>query len=368
MSQPPWEHRGPPPWMRNSRHRRRFTAFRLVFPIVVLLVLFLAIQGAVFIFSSGTQRNAFSHPGFWIFLLFVLPVWAAISGSIAYRRLGRPLSEMMAATDAVAEGDLSVRVREDLPGDFGRMARGFNRMTAELERAEQQRRNLTADVAHELRTPLHIIQGNLEGILDGVYQPTSEHLTATLDETRFLARLVNDLQTLSLAEAGQLPLHKERVSAADLLEDAATGFSAPAAAAGVALTVDVGEGDPALEVQVDPDRMGQVLNNLIANALRYTPSGGRITLRAVSRPDGVRLTVRDTGAGIPPEDLPYVFDRFWKGDRSRARSSGSSGLGLSIARQLVHANGGQINVESQLGVGTTFVIELPPARDAEHRE
>jgi signal transduction histidine kinase len=290
-------------------------------------------------------------------------ILAGVAGGLAFRRYGSPLADVMAAADAVAEGDLSVRVRETVPGELGRLARSFNRMTIELERAEQQRRNLTADVAHELRTPLHIIQGNLEGILDGVYQPTPEHLTATLEETRLLARLVSDLQTLSLAEAGELPLHRTRMLAADLLEDAAASFSGEAAQAGVDLQVVVSADAAGVEVDVDPDRIDQVLTNLIANALRHTPQGGKILLGTAAlagdEAHTVRLSVEDSGAGIAAEDLPYIFDRFWRGDRSRTRGQGAgSGLGLAIARQLVQAHGGRIHVESTPGAGTRFLIDL----------
>jgi signal transduction histidine kinase len=235
-------------------------------------------------------------------------------------------------------------------------------MTAELARADQQRRNLTADVAHELRNPLHIIQGNLEGILDGVYEPTPEQIGATLEETRALARLVDDLNTLSLAEAGQLPMKWEPVDVPAFLADVSTSFSGPADAAGIVLTA---VSTPGLTLTADIGRLDQVLGNLVANALRHTPRGGTITLRAApvnlpGEPNEVRIVVSDTGEGIPAEDLPYVFDRFWRGDRSRARAGGAgSGLGLAIARQLVHAHGGRIGVESAVGRGTTFTIELP---------
>jgi two-component system sensor histidine kinase BaeS len=276
----------------------------------------------------------------------------------------------MAAADRVAEGDLSVRVPERGPGDFGRLARSFNRMVDELARADQQRRNLTADVAHELRTPLHIIQGNLEGILDGVYEPTREHVGATLEETRLLTRLVDDLRTLSLAEAGQLRLVWEQVDVRELLADVGTSFSGQAEAAGIDLCVEAdgveadgaeADGDAStMTIHGDVGRLDQVLGNLMANALRHTPPGGAIALRAAPIADGVRISVRDTGEGIPAEDLPYVFDRFWRGDRSRSHAGGAgSGLGLAIARQLVQAHGGRIGVDSAPNQGTTFTIELP---------
>jgi two-component system OmpR family sensor kinase/two-component system sensor histidine kinase BaeS len=276
------------------------------------------------------------------------------------RGVTAPLADVMAAADAVAEGDLSVRVPTYGSGEFGRLARSFNRMTEELERAARQRRNLTADVAHELRTPVHIIQGKLEGVLDGVYEPTVEHIVATLEETRLLARLVDDLRILSLAEAGQLPLVREPIDLVELLTDVQTSFSGQAEAAGVDVRVKVNSDLSTTRIMADVGRLDQVLGNLMANALRHTPPGGSISLKAERIPAGARITVRDTGEGIPPEDLPYAFDRFWRGDRSRSSAGGAgSGLGLAIARQLVQAHGGQIGVESELGQGTMFFIDLP---------
>jgi two-component system sensor histidine kinase BaeS len=314
-------------------------------------------------------------------LLLLFPLVAGLLGRRAFRNIARPLSNLMDASERVAAGDLQVRVPLTGRGEFAELSQSFNHMVEELALADQRRRNLTADVAHELRTPLQIIQGNLEGIVDGIYAPTPQHLEATLAETRLLARLVEDLRVLSQAEAGQLPLTLETIDVRELLEDSATSFSGQAQAAGVHLVVEVGEGGAPLRLSGDYGRLEQVIGNLLANALRHTPPGGQVTLRAGSvgagrdpqtselmggagsdqgqRAGAVRLEVADTGEGMAPEDLPFVFDRFWRGDRARTHGEGS-GLGLAIARQLVQAHGGKITVQSTQGAGTTFILELPP--------
>lgn len=347
-----------PPW---GRHRR-FIFWRFAMIFGGISVFFLTAIGII-LYLAFSQTNPDYSPASLLSVICGVPLAfmlaASLLGGLAFRRLGTPFADIMSATDAIARGDLSVRVRERIPGELGNLARRFNNMVVELERAEGQRRNLTADIAHELRNPLHIIQGNLEGMLDGVYEPTPTNITDTLDETRLLARLVDDLQTLSMAEAEQLPLHPTRFLLVDLLADAAAGFESRAVAQNVELHLDIH--DPDQEINADYDRMYQVLANLLANALRHTPANGQITLSAEAIPDGARIAVRDTGAGIPPEDMPYIFDRFWRGDKSRARMEGSSGLGLAITRQLVLAHGGTISAESELGRGTRFTIELPKA-------
>ena len=365
---PPWTRRRhiheSPKWPRAWHRKQRFLFFRFagIFGFIVVLILG-GMAALAFLFSRLFGGDGHTAALVWIGgigLALTMPVLAGLVARRAVQDIATPLASVMAAADAVAEGDLSVRVPGQGPGDFGRLARSFNRMTEELERADQQRRNLTADVAHELRTPLHIIQGNLEGLLDGVYEPTSEHINATLDETRLLARLVDDLRTLSLAEAGQLPLTWEPVDVAELLADVSTSFSGQAEAAGVDLRVEIEGGPSDLTITGDVGRLDQVLSNLMANALRYTPAGGAVTLRAEPVEGSIRIIVRDTGEGIPPEDLPYIFDRFWRGDRSRSHAGGAgSGLGLAIARQLVQAHGGRIGVESEPGLGTAFTIKLP---------
>jgi signal transduction histidine kinase len=349
------------PWDRNRRVRFMFFVMAVLFGGMAFL--FVVAVAAALLIVQAFNTNWQSVGGLALTICLVPLAFfalAAVVGRWGFRRVAAPIADVMSAADAVAQGDLSVRLREDTPGEFGMLARRFNNMTAELERSAAQRRNLTADIAHELRNPLHILQGNLEGMLDGVYQPTPEILTSTLDETRLLARLVSDLQTLSLAESGELPLHPASILAADLLADVAASFSARAAEEGVNLRVEAPPEAQPLALYADPDRLDQVLSNLVANSLRYTPVGGSITLRAESLPHGARLTVSDTGVGIPPEDLPHIFDRFWRGDRSRTRAGGSgSGLGLAIAKQLVQAHGGTISAASRPGGGSDFVVELP---------
>lgn len=345
------------------QRKRRFVIGR------VLLFLFLL---ALPVFGIGMALGHWINAGgdfeanrgfMWLLLCgapLLIPLLMGGIGARAYREFGPPLANVMAAADALAEGDLGVRVPVEGSGEFRRLAESFNRMAEELERADQQRRNLTADVAHELRTPIHILQGNLEGVLDGVYEPTADQIEVMLDETRLLSRLVDDLQILSLAEAGQLRLKLEEVNISELLTDVSTSFCGQAEAAGVRLVLDIPEDKESMTISADAERLDQVVSNLVANALRYTPDNGRITLSASTTPSGVQILVGDNGEGIAPEDLPYIFERFYRGDRSRSRSSGAgSGLGLPIARQLVRAHGGDIQVESEIGRGTTFTINLP---------
>jgi two-component system OmpR family sensor kinase/two-component system sensor histidine kinase BaeS len=343
------------------KRRNRFVPFAIFF--IVSAVLFVGGIAALLylLFSQYTNiRNI------WILVCgapVLLVVFILITVINLYIRFGRPLENLFDTINKVEEGDLSARVKEHNSDMFSDLFKRFNKMVGELERAEQQRRNLTADIAHELRTPLHIIQGNLEGVVDGVYQPTPEHINATLDETRLLTRLVNDLQTLSLAETGQLPLHPTLFLLADLIADLTSSFSSQAASLGIDLRTHLT--DAKQQVTADYDRLNQVLSNLISNALRHTPKGGRISILAESAQDtqyAVRITVQDTGSGISPEDLPFIFDRFWRADKSRSGRT-HSGLGLAIAKQLIHAHGGTIDAQSELGKGTTFTIEL---KETEH--
>jgi signal transduction histidine kinase len=221
------------------------------------------------------------------------------------------------------------------------------------------RKNLVADVSHELRTPLAVVQGNLQAILEGVYPLEMEQIASLFDETRLLTRLVDDLHDLALADAGQLRLHFAPVILTDLARTAVDQFCPVAEAAGVKLEFATGDNVPV--VAGDADRLAQVLRNLLSNALRHTPGGGRVAVSLSGDGTQVHLEVADTGSGISPEDLPHVFDRFYRGDTSRGRPGGGAGLGLAIVRQLVAAHGGQIAVSSLPGEGTTFTVTLPPA-------
>jgi len=347
-------HHGPPFQFRRRRSARRFVPFAFFFFGTILLFIGGTAAFLYIIFSEFTGVK-----NWWLLFCGTPIVVVFIASSIIfmlYRRFGRPLGHIFNAIDSVAEGDLSVRVPETNSDMFSELNKRFNHMVNELERSEKQRRNLTADIAHELRTPLHIIQGNLEGIIDGVYKPTPEHINNTLDETKLLSRLVSDLQTLSLAETGQLPLHPTRFLLADLMQDLTSSFSSRAESEGIKLETDISNPDES--ITADYDRLNQVLSNLISNSLRYTPKGGTISLITLTNEKGIQLQVQDTGIGIPAEDLPFIFDRFWRGDKSRSERV-NSGLGLAIAKQLILAHGGEIEVKSEAGAGTIFTIYLP---------
>jgi two-component system, OmpR family, sensor histidine kinase BaeS len=268
------------------------------------------------------------------------------------RRTGAPVGDLIEAAGRVEAGDVGTQVPERGPDEVRSLARAFNAMSSRLEHTDEARRRLLADVSHELRTPLTVIQGTLEGMLDGLYPMDEQHLAPVLDETRVLARLVEDLRTLSLSEAGSLRLHREPSDIGRLVEDVAASFRTAADASGVTLTVDVTDDVPAIDV--DPARIRQVAGNLVANALRFTSSGGRIEVGVARHTGAIRVTVRDTGSGMEPEAAERAFDRFY-----RSPDSTGSGLGLPIARNLVEAHGGRIRIESEVGRGTTVTFTLP---------
>ncbi len=244
--------------------------------------------------------------------------------------------------------------------EIGRLGRAFNTMADALDQAETLRRHMVADIAHELRTPLSLVQGSLEAILDGMYELNLENVDSVHEETLVLTRLVNDLRDLALAEAGQLRLEEEDVDMTDLITRSAERFRAQAAEQEVSLATDLPTDLPT--IRGDRQRISQVLINLLSNALRYTPAGGQVVVAAKLESAKLLISVADTGKGIASEDLPYVFERFYRADKSRARTSGGSGLGLAISRQIVKAHGGRIWAESQVGLGSTFTFTLPAGK------
>jgi len=291
-----------------------------------------------------------------LFVLLLLGVITYINHTI--KNISKPFVEVMSAADLVAEGDLSVRVSEDFPGEFKKLTKSFNRMVKELEEAEDNRQRLTADVAHELRTPLHILQGNLEGMQDGIYPMNEDQVKILLEETKILSRLVDDLQILSLAESKQLSLNFRAIDLHELLSEAAAGFVSQAESLGIELSIS--SSPDSIRIFGDRERLGQVIRNIIANALRFTPSDGKIIISSSRENGDILIQISDTGEGIPKDDLEHVFDRFWKGDRSRIRQAGvGSGLGLSIAKSIVEMHQGEISVESKLDQGTTFTLRFP---------
>ena len=318
-----------------------------------LLLSTLACGGfAALFWSLGVIEAPHAIPragGIFRIVPFVLIFVGLILVARALRRAALPVGDMMEATGRVAEGDYSVRMAEHGPREARTLAHAFNSMVARLQADDEQRRNLLADVTHELRTPLTVIQGNLEGLLDGIYPRDDAHLEPILEETRVLSRLIDDLRTLALAESGALKLQKEPTDLAILVNETVASFQAQAN--GVELSADV---EPGPMLEIDPARIRQVLENLIANALRYTPRGETIRVQCSVEGAYVKVSVSDTGAGISPDDLPHIFDRFYKSHDSRG-----TGLGLAIAKNLVVAHGGEISAQSVLGKGTTIHLTFP---------
>ena len=275
------------------------------------------------------------------------------------RRMTSPIGVLARAARRLGHGDLSQRVRLQGEGEVTALAQAFNSMAADLEYAEQLRRNMVADVAHELRTPLSNIQGYLEAIRDGMIKPDAAAIRSLDEEARLLSRLVNELQELSLAEAGELKLVYQTEDVANLVKQAASPWQPQLMAKEISLSLDLPDNLP--PVNIDWQRANQVLHNILENAVAHTPKGGTITVAAGEKGKWVEVSISDTGEGIPAEDLPHIFERFYRVDKSRARATGGSGLGLTIARRLVEAHGGTITVDSKLGEGSRFSFTLPIA-------
>jgi signal transduction histidine kinase len=276
------------------------------------------------------------------------------------RRITSPIGALAKTARRLGRGDLSQRVQLQGEGEVAALAQAFNSMAADLEHAEQLRRNMVADVAHELRTPLSNIQGYLEAIRDRVIKPDAATIRSLNEEAALLSRLVNELQELSLAEAGELKLVYQEEDIAKLVKQAVTPWQPQLAAKEISLSLDLPDNLPL--VNIDWQRVNQVLHNLLENAVAYTHKGGTINVAAITQGDWVEVSVSDTGEGIPAEDLPHIFERFYRVDKSRARVTGGSGLGLTIAKRLVEAHGGKITVQSKLGKGSRFSFTLPIAK------
>ncbi|MER3433841.1 MAG: two-component sensor histidine kinase [Leptolyngbya sp. ERB_1_1] len=299
-------------------------------------------------------ESAWSRGAFWSVVVggttaIGLSYWVS-------KRIMQPLVQMEQITQRFASGHLAERVPENEIPELNRLAESFNRMAEDLEGVEQRRRDLVGDLTHELRTPLTVIEGYLEGLADGTIEPTSDIYQRLARETVRLRRLVNDLQELSKAEAGYLPIHLQPLQIRPLLVSIVQKFSDQLLDDSPTLKVECPESLPS--VFADPERVEQVLMNLVGNALRYT-SEGSITLRAWAEPERIWIAVEDTGQGIKAEDLPHVFERFWRSDRSRDRHSGGTGIGLAISRRLVELQKGTIEVDSEVGKGSTFRFSLP---------
>src|SRR5215213_6742017 len=287
-------------------------------------------------------------------------VIALLVGIFLSRTLTRPIRELTRATHAVSEGDLSQQVPVRSNDELGELAQAFNRMSSELSRSVNARKQMTADIAHELRTPLSLILGHAEAVHDGVLPPTHENFEIIREEATRLEHLVNDLRILSLADAGELSISLQRVAPQRLLEEVASLYQYQTLQKNVALELDIASPLPSIEV--DPGRMTQVLTNILDNALRYTPEGGKIVLSARESAEQIELAIQDTGPGLNKEDLDHIFDRFYRTDSARQREGGflgGSGLGLAIARSIVQAHGGQLAAESEPGKGLNVIVLLP---------
>lgn len=364
---PPWwpENEEWPPtraaWRRVGRRNpffRRMGCFFLGFAFLAFVGLLGILRWVLAPFLNVPDSSPIDQSGYILpiaFLGFVLLVFTVGWGMRSLRRMFTPLDELFRASERVANGDYSVRVAEKGSPEIHSLMRSFNSMAARLQIHDQQRRNMLADVSHELRTPITVIQGNVEGILDGLYPADEPRLKSILEETQVLSRLVDDLRTLALAESGALHLKREPTDLAELIRDAVAGFEVQIKEKDIKVETALMGGEDA---NIDPQRVREVLTNLLSNALRYAPRGGEIHVRLTEAGSGsernVTISVEDNGPGIEFTELPHVFERFYK-----SSDSGGMGLGLSIAKYLVEAHHGKIWAESEVGKGTTISFSLP---------
>jgi two-component system sensor histidine kinase BaeS len=328
--------------------RRRFLRVAVVAAVIWISL------GVIFgVFARGGGRNREGPTGPPALVVAVVGA-ALIATFVAYRRLARPVSELLEGAERIGDGDYGARVEPSGPRAVRTLGRAFNGMAGQLEASEQARRRFLADVTHELRTPLTVLRGEIEAQLDGVHARDDAHLGRLLEHAGTLDRLVEDLRTLALGDAGRLTLHREAVSIGVVVEDAVSAISAAATARGVTVTA-AGADRRGLELDGDPVRLGQVITNLLTNAVRHTPQGGAVTVTVMPDPASVTVVVADTGPGIQG-DPDRVFDRF-----AKAADSGGSGLGLTIARQLVERHGGRLTAANDPAGGARFTVTLPRA-------
>lgn len=374
-SHPPFHHRRRPPWWpeneewpptreawrrvgRRNPFFRRMGCFFFIFAFLAFVGFLGILRFILASFVDVPGSPPFARPGYvfpFIFLGFVLLVFAVGWGARSLRRMFTPLDELFRASERVANGDYSVRVQEKGPPEVHSLMRSFNSMAERLQMSDQQRRNMLADISHELRTPITVIQGNVEGMLDGIYPADEARLKSIIEETEILSRLVDDLRTLALAESGALHLKREPTNIAELIRDAISGFESQMKEKEIHPATLL---DDVEDAEVDPQRIREVLTNLLSNALRYTPRGGEIRIRlteaVLAEERTLTISIKDSGPGIDPSVLPHVFERFYK-----SSDSGGMGLGLSIAKYLVEAHDGHIWAESEVGKGTTISFVLP---------
>jgi two-component system OmpR family sensor kinase/two-component system sensor histidine kinase BaeS len=358
-------------WRRVSRRHPFFRRMGCVFFVFACLAFtgLLAILRLLFTFFQGSP--ALNRPDLIIpigIIAFALMLLAVSWGVRSVRRFSVPLDNLLEASGKVAEGDFSARVEERGPPEVRALTRGFNSMAERLQVNDQQRRAMLADVSHELRTPITVIQGNVEGILDGLYPADEARLRSIIEETQILSRLVDDLRTLALAESGSLQLRREPTDLRQLIRETVAGFTAQVREKDIKVELLL---EDVAELEIDPLRIREVLTNVLANALRYTSSRGEVQVGITESAPGeerdaliaeavpkrsVTVFVQDSGPGIEPSDLRHIFDRFYK-----SSDSGGMGLGLSIAKYLVEAHGGKIWAESEVGKGTRISFVIPVA-------
>lgn len=366
MSRSPDRQSQPPPWWpegeewppSDARMARRQFMPRiavLMLGMVLLVLTMCVVTGALFWMSTPRWNGRRRRPEFPVWAIFLLSILALIGwwGFTSLRENATSLNEIMTGVDQIASGNYDVHLTEQGWSETRELARSVDLMAARLRTAEARRIALQADIAHELRTPLSVIQGTTEGMLDGVYARDDEHLELVLRRSRMMADLLDDFRTIATVEAGMLQLHRERVDLAPMLDDIAADFREEAAGKGVTIERT---GTPEVAADVDPVRIAEVVDNLVKNALRHTTAGDRIVIGADTSPGSVRMWVQDSGSGIPADRLDSIFDRY-----AKSSDSGGSGLGLAIAKRLVEAHGGSISVASELGAGSTFSIVIPTA-------